>query len=427
MNQTDQKSAQRFPPPGFIITTSHVEGIEVFKPVPQVKKLDKTVDFRCPQCSGETAYSVENGGLTCAYCGYHEAAEVTAVGRRAEKFEFTVETVQRATQGWGIARTELSCKNCGSRISLPEGALTANCPFCNSNKVIHHKAPQDVLRPRFLIPFQIDQTRCHTITREWLGRSWVVPKALRRLAAVDDFTPLFLPFWTFGAGASASWRAQVGHTRTYRDSKGHTRTRTVWRWESGQVNHTFSDLLVRGTNHVSVHLLSQVSEYNLEALVPYDPQFLAGMQAQAYEVELEDAWATARSTMREDVQGMCRSQASTSKIRNFSMQLDFTDERWRYILLPVYINTYYYQNRPFQLLINGQTGRIAGQRPADWRKIAWVAAALMLPGLLLFFGLLLFQESTFYSGGGIGAFLLFALGLIISVVIALQAQRLDDA
>ena len=412
------------PPRGYIPVKSAVPGITVFAPAPEKEKLEAVVDFSCPQCGGQTAYSVAEGGLTCTYCGYHEAADNDVVGRAAESFEFTVETVQRAVQGWGETRKGLLCQSCGGQISLPEGALTAACPFCASNKVIHHTAAQDALRPRFLVPFQIDKARCQQISREWLGSSWLVPSDLRRLASVSTFTPLYLPFWTFGSTTDATWRAQVGRTKTYR-SGGKTKTKTVWRWENGRVRHAYEDLLTRGTNHVSLHLLEQINNYDLDQLTPYDASYLAGMQAQAYEVPLEEAWATARQLMREDTKKKCRAQASTNKIRNFSMQLDFEEENWRYILLPVYINTYYFQNKPFQLLVNGQTGSIAGQRPADWRKIALFSAGLILPGLLLFLFFLLFMPDVYGSGGGFCAFAIFFGGLLATVAIALRAQQLD--
>jgi cytochrome c biogenesis protein CcdA len=95
--------------------------------------------------------------------------------------------------------------------------------------------------------------------------------------------------------------------------------------------------------------------------------------------------------------------------------------------LPIYINTYHYGNEPFQLLINGQNGQIAGQRPADWRKIGLVAAALTLPGILTFLILLLFFIDTLESGGGvILSVLLFAAGLGVAIAIAVRAQRMDD-
>jgi DNA-directed RNA polymerase subunit RPC12/RpoP len=416
---------EAFPPAGYIPSESGIPGITVFKPAPRVEKLDEVVDFLCPQCGGLTAYSVEDGGLTCAYCGYHEVPPGEVVGRGAESFEFTVDTVERSVNGWGTDRKELHCQTCGAQISIPPGSLSATCPFCASNKVIHHSAPQDVLRPRFLIPFKVDEDRCYQITREWLGSSWMAPKELRSVA-VGSFTPMYLPYWTFGSTSDASWRAEVGHTKSYTDRKGRRRRRTVWRWESGRVRRNFRNVLVRGTERVSNHLLNQVGDFDLSDLTSYDAQYLAGIHAQAYEVTLEDAWQKARSRMREATRKACRKQASSGKIRNFSMQLDFQDEKWRYILLPVHINTYHYGNEPFQLLINGQSGEIAGQRPADWRKVGLVAAALTLPGILTFLILLLLFPDTLEGGGAILTFLLFVAGLGVAIAIAIQAQKMDD-
>ncbi len=132
-----------------------------FAPAPVVSAAHQpVVDFKCPQCGATTAYSVPDGGLTCTHCGYYEPPEKPVVGKGAQEFEFTVETMERAAHGWGEPRTEMECQNCGARTSLPVGSLTSTCAFCGSNKVIQREAPQDVLRPRFLIPFKIDATKC---------------------------------------------------------------------------------------------------------------------------------------------------------------------------------------------------------------------------------------------------------------------------
>jgi Zn finger protein HypA/HybF involved in hydrogenase expression len=136
---------QSFPPPNFIPTESAIEGIEVYEPAP-VKEEEhrETVDFTCPQCGAGTAYSATDSGLTCTHCGYYEPPQKAIVGKGAERFEFTVETMERAAHGWGEARKELQCQNCGAYTSVPSDSLTHTCPFCASNKVIQQEAPQDV-------------------------------------------------------------------------------------------------------------------------------------------------------------------------------------------------------------------------------------------------------------------------------------------
>jgi predicted RNA-binding Zn-ribbon protein involved in translation (DUF1610 family) len=420
-----------FPPPDFIPTQSKIEGIEVYMPAPpDQERHRKIVEFACPQCGAATAYNAADGGLTCTHCGYHEPPHRAVVGRAAEQFEFTVETMQRAAQGWGDVRKELQCQNCGAYTSVPPDTLTHTCPFCSSNKVIQRQAPQDVMRPRFLIPFKFEADACHDLAQKWLGSSWMTPGALRRLSRMANFNGIYLPFWTFDAITMADWKAEVGHRKTehyYSGGKRRTRTRIVWKWEAGQARLDIDDLLISGTTRLSPILLDRIKGYDLHDLAPYEPKYLAGFQAQAYDIPLEAAWERARHNMREQTRRACRSQASTSKIRNFSMTLEFGQERWRYMLLPAYIAVYRYNQQSYQVMINAQTGTVTGQRPVDWLKVWLAVAALLSPGLLL--GLVGLGALLL---GGLGIFImmigfvLLVIGLIISFNLVRQAQGMDD-
>ena len=57
--------------------------------------------FAVPIAMAATAYSTDDGGLTCSFCGYHDAPQKEVVGKGAEEFEFTVETVARVRQRLG--------------------------------------------------------------------------------------------------------------------------------------------------------------------------------------------------------------------------------------------------------------------------------------------------------------------------------------
>jgi DNA-directed RNA polymerase subunit RPC12/RpoP len=421
----------QFPPPGYIPTSSRLAGIEIFIPAPPDNvSQPEVVDFKCPQCGAATAFSAADGGLTCSHCGYYEAPEKAVVGKRAAQFEFTVETMERATQGWGAERKELACQDCGATTTIPADSLTHTCTFCGSNQVIQRQAAQDVMRPRFLIPFKIEAEACQKITGEWLSSSWMTPAALQKLAALAKFNGVFLPFWTFAATTCADWKAQVGHTRTeryYDHGEWKTRTVTDWVWESGQATLKIVDLLQPGTARLSARLLKEVKSYNLSELAPYEPKYLAGLQAQAYDIPLEKAWDTGRQEMRERTRQACLSQASTSQVRSFSMNLDFVDESWRYVLLPVYLATYTYESKPYQVMVNGETGKITGQRPADWNKIWLVIALLLAPGLLLsLLGLLTIP----FAGAGLAiggfGFVLLVIGLVIGLTLYSKANALDD-
>lgn len=420
-----------FPPPNYIQIQSALPGIDVYQPAPEDAGLQaEIVEFNCPQCGAATAFSAANGGLSCTHCGYYQPPQKEAVGRGAEQFEFTLETMTRSAQGWGVARKEISCQNCGAETSLPAESLTFTCAFCGSNKVVQRQPAQDILRPRFVAPFKVEPAACQHIASTWLGDSWMVPADLRQGSRLGDFIGVYLPYWTFDADARAAWKAEVGHTRTeryYQNGEWKERTVVDWRWESGDVQRHFDDLLIPGTSRVSQAHLGAIRAFDLNTLSPYSPEFLAGFQAQAYDTPLEKAWDAGRQQMREETRKTCIDQASTSQVRNFSMQLDFANESWRYILLPVYLANYTYSGRTYHAMINGQSGAIAGQRPVDWNKIWLVILLLLVPGAVLsLIGLVTLPLAG--AGiviGGIG-FLLLVAGAICSIILYVRADRMDD-
>ena len=94
-----------FPPANFIQVASKLEGIEVFAPAPEaIAPQQPVVEFKCPQCGATTAYSVEDGGLTCTHCGYHEPAKKEVVGTGAQEFEFALGAAEDTAQRLALTR-----------------------------------------------------------------------------------------------------------------------------------------------------------------------------------------------------------------------------------------------------------------------------------------------------------------------------------
>ena len=175
-------------------------------------------------------------------------------------------------------------------------------------------------------------------------------------------------------------------------------------------------------------MLKRLYPFELSALVSYEPSFLAGWQALNYDISLQTAWDSVKSEMSEAARQACRAQIHSAHVRNFSMLADFADETWRYILLPVYAAAYRFEDQTYQVLVNGQSGVVAGQKPIEWWKVWLAIAGLLTPGVLLaLLGLVLLLV------GGIGIFplglggILFVVGLAISIYLFRQAVAAGEA
>lgn len=421
---------EAFPPPGYIQAPSAVEGIVVYMPAPTASKASQeNLEFKCPRCGATTSFNIPEGKLVCSNCGYEEEIKKKSAGIMDGKSEFTPAALDTAKLQ-AENRLDLACQACGALTSVPSTQISHTCPFCGSNNVYQQEAALDSLLPRYLVPFTVSQAKGAEIARSWIGSSWMTPSILKGKSLSANVTAIFLPFWTFDAITQAGWKAEVGHDRIeryYENGEWRTRTVTDWRWESGSVKLQIVDLTVPGTGKLSQKLIQQILDYDLKEQVEFEPKFLAGFIAHLVDIPLEKGWESGRQQMREMTKSACLKQATTSKVRNFSMNLDFSSESWKYILLPALLSTYRHAGKSYTLMINGQTGLIGGQRPVDWNKVWLVIAALLLPGAILgMLGLLTLAVAGIGLAIGAVGFVLFILGMVASLFIFFQANKLDD-
>jgi predicted RNA-binding Zn-ribbon protein involved in translation (DUF1610 family) len=366
---------------------SAVEGITVYAPLaPGDEAYGGPETFDCPQCGANTSWRAAVGGTQCDFCGFVQRSEAEAVGYAAKAGEFTLEALRIGDQGWGVDRSEIECGSCGAAFTVAAGAMAATCPFCGSHQVHVRQQATAGHRPGHLIPFGVEGEAATASARAWLGKGWVHPAGLREMSKIAQFTGVYVPFWVFDCRIQGSWRCEVGHHRTRRRSDGTTESYTVWEWKQGPIDIPWVGKLVPGTSHLSSIVLGRVEPFPLEQLVEYRSEFLAGWSAQAYDVTLPDAWVTGRRELLEQSKEWCKATAGGDTQRNFSAKLDLDDETWKHVLLPVHVSAYKFRGETFQVMVNGVTGEVGGQKPVAWWKIWPLIVLMQLPGM--FFALL---------------------------------------
>lgn len=370
---------------------SFVDGISVFAPKPKPKEERQGQSYTCPQCGGHLSYDLVISGLACSHCGFQVAIQSRKIGPTAEKQEFTIDTMKIADQGWGKLRNMLHCQQCNAELSYPQGTVATSCPYCGSNSVNVSQSEQALFQPQALIPFTIKPANLKPFTDQWIHDGWMHPSALKNSVRINNFVPFYIPFWAFSTQIALNWEAEVAHTVTerYYDSSSKswkTRTRTEWRWENGNVQKTYTNYLVSGVNAKRLNpvILENLNPFSMDNLVSFDPDYLVGINANAYDVDLNNAWATAKSNIRDEAKDLAVADASNPTVRNLSIDMNYSNERWRYLFLPVFIAVYQFEGKSYQVMVNGQTGKVFGQKPIDWTKVWLAIAGALLPGILGF-------------------------------------------
>jgi len=116
----------------------------------------------------------------------------------------------------------------------------------------------------------------------------------------------------------------------------------------------------------------------------YDTAFLSGHVVEHYQVVLVEAAQRSLDQMRAALTEMCARQIPGDTYRNLQIQPSFEGRTFKHVLVPVWVLAYTYSAKPYQVVVNGVTGAIAGRYPYSvWKIVALVAFVLVIAAGLL--------------------------------------------
>lgn len=342
--------------------------------------------FTCPACGGEAQWNPGKHALVCPYCGTESPAELATLDGEATIVEHDLAAALRAipesSRGWQAEKTSVQCQSCRAISVFDAAKVSRRCEFCGSTALVPHEAVKDAFRPESLIPLKVSETRARELIRAWYGRQWLAPNAFSKKALTDTVKGLYLPYWTFDARVDARWTADSG--RYYYTRVNGKQVRQVrWSPASGELSHAFDDDLVGASLGVHQGLLKAVEPFPTDALVPYDAGYLSGWVVERYQIDLVAASTRSRQQMDAALREMCARQVPGDTHRNLVVSAAYADQTFKHILAPVWLLTYVYRAKSYQVIVNGVTGHIAGERPWSWIKIALLVLAAIVVILVI--------------------------------------------
>lgn len=338
----------------------------------------------CPECSGDLEWNAAAQALKCPYCGTVVPSAPPLPGEssviREHDLAEALRTVQPSRRGWGIERREVQCQSCHAISVFDENKAAEKCAFCGSPSVIPHAISGDSITPESLLPFKVSEVQCREALRKWYSTRWFAPNRLKRAALTDLLRGVYLPYWTFDARVDANWSADRGDH--YYEGSGDKRVqKTRWRSVSGRIEHQFDDELIAGTVGVHAKLLAAIEPFPTTSdLQPYAPEFVRGWTVERYQVDLGRAATLSADDLNAQTRSLCSAQVGGDTQRNLQVDAEFSNRTFKHVLVPAWLATYTYGSKGFQVIANGYTGSVAGERPYSWVKIFFY---VILPSLIV--------------------------------------------
>lgn len=355
--------------------------------------------FSCPACGAEAQWNPAKKAIVCPFCGTVSPAqeELTPSGKTViveHDLVAALRGIPDEQRGWQAKKISVKCQSCQAISVFDPAHVSQRCDFCGSTALVPYQDIKEAFSPESLLPMKTSEDQVRDAIRRWYGSRWFAPNKLKRGALTDIVKGLYIPYWTFDAQVHADWTAESGYyyytTETYTDANGRTQTRQVQhiRWEpsAGSLDHFFDDELVPASKGVHEPRLRAIEPFPTKELVPYNAAYLSGWVVERYQIDLIAAAKEAREEMDAEMERLCGAEVPGDTHRDLQVESDYSGQTFKHILVPIWLLTYNYGMRNFQVVINGYTGTISGAYPKSWMKITLaVLGGLALIALILLF------------------------------------------
>ncbi len=312
-------------------------------------KIDDALRFTCRQCGAAMAYSVGEKNVSCQACGHHEPIAIA----HKKVTENSLDTALRdiKLKPLSAPETEVVCMTCGASSTWEAYRLSDICPYCQTPM-----AKLDTENNRFhieaIIPFAVERKQALKQLSKWLKNRWFAPNVLKEMGGHSkQFEGVYVPHWTFDSLTETDYRGQRGeHYVVYErrtrivDGKTVTEevpvTKTRWYPASGRVHVLFDDVLVLASMAMPKTIVNKLRPWQLEQAEPYNAQYLAGLKADYYQLDLDDAFQVAKLRMAGEIDSAIRYDIGGDVQHILSKNTHYQNSTYKLLMLPVWYSAF---------------------------------------------------------------------------------------
>ena len=338
----------------------------------------------CENCGADMVFDPKIGKLACPYCDSRKTITTNLADIIERDFESFLRPESERLQPLAKDAMQVSCDSCGATVTFVPPETATDCDFCAAQIVAQPKVADPLVAPEGVLPFSLENKQAISSLKKWTGSRWFAPSKLKTMARHDRAQSIYLPYWTFDAETNTNYEGQRGEdyeeTYAYTDSDGNEqegrRTKTRWHMTSGETYRHFDDIPVPATTSVLPKYIDRL-KWDFEGLASYDPGYLSGHKAQTYQVSLEEGFEKfqghAEGVIRRDIE----TDIGGDRQRIDFMDTNYSNVTFKHILVPVYAGAYKFNNKVYQIIVNGRTGEVQGERPYSKFKIGCLVVSIL--------------------------------------------------
>lgn len=345
-----------------------------------------TKTYPCQACGADLKWDPKQQKLACEACG--AAFDVTDVG--APVAERDLREALRLVKKGTMARTEqmlagekeVVCQNCGGHTTFTGSLTSNNCPYCLTpiQRDDVHDAPER-LPVDGVVPFAVDQRKAQELIGTWINKRWFAPNEFKTYGRSGSFQSVYGAYFTYDAETTTRYRGERGDD--YEVGEGdNKRTETRWHHVSGQVQNSFDDITVFANTGMEPKRIAKLEPWPTADAKPFSAQYVAGHLSRTYDRDVEECLDDATEVMTGEIRASIKRDIGGDRQKIHSMDIQWKTMTYKHLLMPIWLLTVIYLQKPYQVYINGVTGEVQGARPYSKAKIL-TAIAIALAVIIL--------------------------------------------
>lgn len=337
-------------------------------------------EYSCPNCDGTLEFVPDKQQLCCKYCGF----EMPIDGKIGdEEYDFLNNNEEENT--WNLESKVIHCDNCGANTVIDNSEISFSCPFCGSNSVAKTNELSGI-KPHRVVPFKISNDISIQNYSKWLKKKFFVPKNVKKDIPSLKLRGVYLPVWTFDTNTISLYKGRLGKHYTTTVGSGKNRrtvTKTRYFYISGNQKVIFDDLIVSAGSNISQTELNQIAPFNTNDAYLYEKSYLVGFSAEHYTVKLNTGWENSKLIMKKQIETRILSRYSYDVVSYLNVNTTYSDIKYKYVLIPIWIGNYLYKNKTYRFISNGETGKSSGKYPISALRVTLVILTFVILVILL--------------------------------------------
>ena len=330
---------------------------------------------KCNSCGADLKFNPNGQNLKCKHCGGEYPIAFTNVVQK-RNFKDT-STDYSSFISWKNESKIIKCRNCGAEVVLDSLEYAKNCPYCESSNIFEmNQLP--TLAPDGIIPFAFDEVEAQKKFQQKVKKKFFVPRAFKNQKNDRVIKrQIYAPSFSFDTDTKSTYHGVLIIEHPQTDSNGNTRTKIIRRPIHGNKDLSFRNHLIESSSKISQHDLNGIKPYKIDQAVAFNKNFVKGYNVEHFSNTIQECYAQAKVEMQNIIRRSILSGYSYDRVGYLDVKTSYLNEKFSYILLPLYKLQFSYKKKAYLAYMNGQTGKIGGKLPISALKITLLVLSIL--------------------------------------------------